>query len=237
MAEITERHHISIFDTTSQVIVNTVNCDGVMGRGLALEFKMRFPSMYERYRKTCERGLIHPGTLQLYTETTPWILNFPTKNHWKYPSKLAYIQAGLEKFVETYREKVITSVAFPKLGAASGKLDWNTVRKLMYKYLTPLPNLQVEIYHFDPDAKDSFFEKFYNRVNHFAIDDYIYGIGLSKCQATLLHEAVFSGSVNNMQGIQRIKGVGEKSLKAVYDFVNCPESGLLASTSKQLELF
>lgn len=95
-----------LFQSEAQTLVNTVNCYGVMGKGIALEFKKRFPEMFKIYVEQCEKKLIKPGILYLYKKTTPWILNFPTKNHWRYPSKLDYIKLGLEKFAETYKLKV-----------------------------------------------------------------------------------------------------------------------------------
>lgn len=137
-----------IFESKLQTIVNTVNCYGVMGKGIALEFRKRYPDMFEVYKKQCEDKLIKPGILYLYKKSTPWILNFPTKNHWRYPSKLEYIKIGLEKFSKTYEAKKIKSIAFPQLGTHNGGLNWHDVRKIMYEYLLPLDDLEVEIYHY-----------------------------------------------------------------------------------------
>jgi len=237
MAEITEIHRSSIFDSSCQTLVNTVNCVGVMGRGLALEFKMRFPSMYEQYRSVCERHALRPGMLLLFKTSTPWILNFPTKDHWKYPSKPEYLEAGLRKFAETYAEKGITSIAFPKLGTTSGKLEWDDVRSVMYRYLEPLQNLQVEIYHFDPDSKDSFFDKLYQKIHRMSIDDYMQHLGLKRRQATLLHEAITSGAITNMLGIQSIDGVGEKSINAIYEFARGSTTRVVTEAERQMKLF
>ena len=120
-----------------------------MGRGIALEFKNRFPEMYDEYARYCNDKRMHPGILYLWRKSEPWIINFPTKNHWKYPSKIEYIEQGMAKFSATYVMKGITSIAFPKLGTGLGGLQWSAVKEVMYRYLEPLPNLQVEIYHFD----------------------------------------------------------------------------------------
>lgn len=135
----------NIFDSPAQVIVNTVNTVGVMGKGLALSFKKRYPDMFESYKKVCEKHQLTIGKLMLYKEADHWILLFPTKENWRKPSKLEYIEKGLMKFVNTYAEKHITSIAFPKLGCGNGELDWNLVRPLMEKYLKPLP-IDVYIY-------------------------------------------------------------------------------------------
>ena len=132
-----------IFDSPAQVIVNTVNTVGVMGKGLALSFKKRYPDMFESYKKVCEKHQLTIGNLMLHQEADHWILLFPTKENWRNPSKLEYIEKGLMKFVSTYAEKHITSIAFPKLGCGNGELDWNLVRPLMERYLKPLP---IDIY-------------------------------------------------------------------------------------------
>jgi O-acetyl-ADP-ribose deacetylase (regulator of RNase III) len=128
-----------LFDSPAQTLVNTVNTAGVMGRGVAAEFKRRYPDMYLRYRKFCNDGILDVGKLYLYRTQNKWVLNFPTKKHWRNPSKLEYVEAGLEKFVGTYTDHGITSVSFPQLGCGNGSLDWCEVRPLMEKHLQKLP--------------------------------------------------------------------------------------------------
>ena len=141
-----------IFNSPAQVIVNTVNTVGVMGKGLALSFKNRYPDMFQSYKRVCEKNLLKIGKLLLYYYPDHWVLLFPTKEHWKNPSKIEYIEAGLIKFTSTYAEKNITSIAFPKLGCGNGELNWEAVRPLMEKYLRPLP-IDVFIYlGVGPDA-------------------------------------------------------------------------------------
>ena len=134
-----------IFESPAQVIVNTVNTVGVMGKGLALSFKRRYPEMFERYKRACEKHLLSTGKLMLFYEADHWILLFPTKENWRNPSKMEYIQKGLQKFVDTYAEKNITSIAFPRLGCGNGELNWNDVKPLMEHYLKDLP-IDVYIY-------------------------------------------------------------------------------------------
>ena len=134
-----------IFESPAQVIVNTVNTVGVMGKGLALSFKQRYPDMFERYRNACEKHLLTTGKLMLFYEADHWLLMFPTKESWRNPSKLDYIEKGLMKFVSTYADKSITSVAFPRLGCGNGELNWNDVKPLMERYLKKLP-IDVYIY-------------------------------------------------------------------------------------------
>lgn len=135
----------NLFDSPAQVIVNTVNTVGVMGKGIALEFKKRYPDMFTAYRTACEKHQLTIGKLMLWRSPDHWVLMFPTKENWRSPSKLEYIEQGLFKFVTTYAEKNVTSIAFPKLGCGNGELNWDDVRPLMEKYLKPLP-IDVYIY-------------------------------------------------------------------------------------------
>jgi O-acetyl-ADP-ribose deacetylase (regulator of RNase III) len=128
----------SIFTLPAQTLVNTVNTVGVMGKGIALEFKNRNPRMFNQYRDICRRTDLRPGKLWLYSESKQWVLNFPTKIDWRNPSKIEYVEAGLKTFVSTYRDLGITSIAFPPLGCGNGGLHWPTVRAMMTEYLAPL---------------------------------------------------------------------------------------------------
>lgn len=136
----------NLFQSPAQVLVNTVNTVGVMGRGIALEFKKLFPDMYPQYRNMCEDGIFKMGMLWLYKSPNKWVLNFPTKHHWRQPSRVEYIEAGLKKFVASYSDLGLHSVAFPALGCGNGQLDFRTqIQPLMQKYLKSLP-IDVFIY-------------------------------------------------------------------------------------------
>lgn len=134
-----------IFKSPAQVLVNTVNTVGVMGKGVALEFKKQYPDMFKTYERVCSEKKLDIGKLMLWRGSDKWVLLFPTKKHWRNPSKLEYIEAGLQKFVATYAEKGITSIAFPRLGCGNGGLDWELVRPMMEQYLKRLP-IPVYIY-------------------------------------------------------------------------------------------
>ena len=151
----------NIFNTKAQTVVNTVNCVGVMGKGIALVYKLRYPQMFDIYHDYCKRHLIGIGKLWLYKgdETDPWVLNFPTKFHWKYPSKIEYLEQGLKKFVDTYEEKGITSIAFPLLGTHNGGLDKIEVMNMMHSYLEKC-SIPIDIYEYDPAAPDELFNQF-----------------------------------------------------------------------------
>lgn len=134
-----------IFKSKLDAIVNTVNCIGVMGAGLAKEFKKRYPEMYREYRKKCENKKLKIGKLHVFRPIDRLIINFPTKIHWKDNSKLEWIEAGLKYFITNYKKWNIKSVAFPQLGTSHGKLNWNDVKPIMEKYLKIL-DINVEIY-------------------------------------------------------------------------------------------
>ena len=134
-----------LFSSPAQVLVNTVNTVGVMGKGIALEFKKRYPDMFEEYKSMCDKHNLVIGKLMLWYAADHWILQFPTKEHWRNPSKLEYIEKGLMAFVRKYADYNISSIAFPKLGCGNGELDWKDVKVLMEKYLKDLP-IDVYIY-------------------------------------------------------------------------------------------
>lgn len=144
----------NIFESPAQVLVNTVNTVGVMGKGIALKFKKIYPEMYKNYRYYCENKQFNMGNLYLYKTPGKWVLNFPTKINWRNPSKLEYIELGLKKFISTYKEKGIKSIAFPKLGCGNGGLDFETqVRPLMDKYLSNLDDIEVYVYLHDVNSE------------------------------------------------------------------------------------
>lgn len=137
-------HDGTAFNTPAKAIVNTINTVGVMGAGIALEFALRYPKMNEDYVSKCEAKLLHPGKVDYYKcENGIVIVNFPTKWHFKYPSKIEWIEEGLKDFVNTYKEMDISSVAFPRLGCANGGLSWSQVQPIMER---ALGNLDIEVY-------------------------------------------------------------------------------------------
>ena len=135
-----------IMSSKKQTLVNTVNCVGVMGKGIALEFKRKYPDMYKEYVSRCKEHAVRPGKPYLYSDLTgASVLLFPTKDHWRSPSKLEYIIDGLDWFTEHYKDLGITSVAFPPLGCGNGGLKWEVVGPIMYQKLSKLP-IDVDIY-------------------------------------------------------------------------------------------
>lgn len=148
----------------AQTLVNTVNTVGVMGKGIAKDFKKYYPEMFDKYYYLCQGKRLNVGQLML-TKGEPevyhnkrtgkfrrrWVLNFPTKKHWRGKSNIEYIESGLKKFVEVYEMKDIKSVSFPQLGIRNGGLNWSEVQELMETYLSKV-NIPVYIHIFQPKS-------------------------------------------------------------------------------------
>ena len=122
-----------MFASNMQTIVNTVNCVGIMGKGIAQIFKKEYPAMFKDYVERCEREAVRLGEPYHYTDLVgASIVNFPTKGHWRAATRLEDVESGLDYFVKHFRAWGITSVAFPPLGCGNGGLEWATVGPLMY---------------------------------------------------------------------------------------------------------
>lgn len=149
-----ELKHNDIVTADAEALVNTVNCVGVMGRGIALQFRKAFPENFTAYKIVCDRGELHPGQLFVYERdqlTNPrYIINFATKDHWKGMSRLDYIDSGLKALVEEVRQRGIRSIAIPPLGCGLGGLRWSEVRPRIERALAPLSDVRVLLY--EPDG-------------------------------------------------------------------------------------
>ncbi len=211
----------NIFNTKAQTVVNTVNCVGVMGKGIALVYKLRYPQMFDIYKEYCSRHLIGIGNLWLYKgeDDAPWVLNFPTKFHWKYPSKMEYVEKGLQKFVSTYKERGITSVAFPLLGTNNGGLDKDEVKNMMIHYLS-LCDIPIEIYDYDAMASDDLYESF--KEKWLSIPDEqkkkVTHIRTQK-QIDTIDSAVKSDNLRSMIALINYEGIGIKTMECCFRIV------------------
>ena len=144
--------HGNILQAEAEALVNSVNTVGVMGKGVALAFKKAYPENFKRYKAACEDGSLTVG--KLLTVPTGQlrprlIINFPTKKHWRHPSQMAYLQAGLSALVEVIRQEKLTSIALPPLGCGNGKLNWSEVKPLIEQSLTPVAE-KCDIQVFEP---------------------------------------------------------------------------------------
>lgn len=160
----------NIFSEPVQALVNTVNCVGVMGKGIALAIKDKYPENYIEYKKLCKRKLLKPGTMFIYhqknffnSDNIEYIINFPTKNHWRNKSKIEYISLGLDGFIKDIIRLNIKSVAIPPLGCGNGGLDWKDVKKIIYDKLSNVK--EVNFIVFEPISFDNQDEPEYEKIN------------------------------------------------------------------------
>lgn len=206
----------NIFTTNRQVIVNTVNCVGIMGAGLALECRLRYPEMFIKYQELCDKKQIDIGKLWIYKTPQRWILNFPTKLHWKNPSKIDYLHAGLEKFMATYQERGIESIAFPLLGADRGGLDSEQSLNVMKEYLQ-YAEIPIEIYLYDPKAPDDLFQKVKNKLKNKTIEELVLLTGLRRNYIEKLCLAMESEDICQLNQLANVKGIGIKTVEKVFE--------------------
>jgi O-acetyl-ADP-ribose deacetylase (regulator of RNase III) len=140
----------NLLESDAEALVNTVNCVGVMGKGIALQFKQAFPDNFKEYEKACKNNLVMPGKMFVFRTGSmfnpQYIINFPTKRHWKGKSRIEDIESGLIDFVEKIREYGIKSVAIPPLGCGNGGLDWNQVQPLIEASAKKVPNVLFMVY-------------------------------------------------------------------------------------------
>lgn len=210
----------NIFNSQSQTIVNTINCVGVMGKGIALVFKLRYPSMFDVYKSHCDQKLIGIGKLWLYKnqENAPWVLNFPTKLHWKYPSKIEYLEKGLKKFCETFKEQGITSIAFPLLGTHNGGLEKDEVLNLMKKYLNNC-KIPIEIYEYDPLAADDLFNMFVDRWKALDNLQIKQATGIRIDRIKTIWDVIDAKKIQSMIDLISEPGIGLKTMEQCFSFV------------------
>ena len=136
----------NIFDSDAEALVNAVNTVGVMGKGIALEFKKRFPKNFEIYKGVCDANMLSIGDI-LIVEDGKTIINFPTKIHWRDNSKYEYIESGLRNLREELKDLNIPSVAIPALGCGLGGLDWEIVKKM---FIDELNDCDVSFHVYEP---------------------------------------------------------------------------------------
>ncbi|MCG5058110.1 MAG: macro domain-containing protein [Limnoraphis sp. WC205] len=139
----------NLIEENIEALVNTVNCVGVMGKGIALQFKQAFPENFKHYKKACDIKKVQPG--KMFTTSTDmlfpkYIINFPTKRHWKGKSKIEDIESGLKALVEEVQQLNIQSIAIPPLGCGNGGLDWTQVKPMIVNAFAELPDVQVIIF-------------------------------------------------------------------------------------------
>lgn len=143
-----------LFESKAVALVNTVNLLGVMGKGVALQFKNHYPLNFKRYKAACQMGEIAIGKLFVTIENTVFgeriIINFPTKTDWRKPSEYLYIEKGLDDLIRVIDQYKITSIAIPPLGAGNGGLNWGNVKKMIDQ---KLGDLEIDVYVYEPNSR------------------------------------------------------------------------------------
>lgn len=231
----------NIFTTSHQTIVNTVNCVGVMGAGIALECRLRYPAMFSKYCEICRVGQLRPGVLWLYKGGSDssdiddrWVLNFPTKDNWKYPSKFEYLRWGLDKFLSTYREKGIESIAFPILGGLNGGLDPEKVIDLMTEKLSGCA-IPITIYRYSPTASDDLYSRFKEKLLRENPDKVLKQVRIRKSIYTKVLEVLTHDNVCQMNQLAKEPGIGIKTMEMLFKYV-CLSSSEGSLTQGEFEL-
>jgi hypothetical protein len=185
--------------------------------------------MFKVYQQECRTGRLHIGRPTLFQESTPWILNFPTKDSWRASSKLEYLQKGLEFLVAHYKIAGIKSIAFPKLGALNGRLSWDEVGPMMARYLSQL-DIDVYIYiaegdreyQYDPLQDSKIKERIWNQFSDLAlsIDRLCHEVGLSRREATKIAKSRETMEFNSQTDIDSIEKLAKASSKKIKDYIN-----------------
>jgi O-acetyl-ADP-ribose deacetylase (regulator of RNase III) len=139
-----------LLEADTEALVNAVNTEGVMGKGIALQFKRQYPDMFEDYQRACKEGKVQPGRMHVYERreifNPRYIINFPTKRHWRSPSSIEDIKAGLNALAEEIRQRHIKSIALPALGCGNGSLDWSEVLPAIRSALADLTDVRLFVY-------------------------------------------------------------------------------------------
>ena len=159
-----------LFNSRAQTLVNTVNCVGVMGKGVAEQFKLRFPEMFEDYKSRTDRKAVRIGEPYLYRDQSgARIINFPTKDHWRSPSRIADIERGLDYLAAHAAEWGVRSMALPPLGCGNGGLEWSEVGPLIYRKLHRLP-IDIEVYAPYGTPKQQLTEEFLSAPSQMSLE-------------------------------------------------------------------
>lgn len=205
----------SIFNQEVQTIVNTVNCVGVMGSGIALECRLRYPELFEDYVRLYKNKEVKIGKPYLYKYPNRWILNFPTKRHWKYNSNIRWIEDGLKYLKDNYKKMGITSIALPKLGSDKGGLDWNEVSSLMNEYLKDF-DIPVYICLDRLDKPTGIEKEMTDYLNKQKLDELISEMKIKKHIAMKIISSV---PLKKFRQLLFIRGVGKKTYETLFTYI------------------
>ena len=220
----------TVFNSNCEALVNTVNCLGVMGAGLALEFALRYPEIEKQYIVDCEEKKVKTGEIIIYKTKDILVINFPTKYHWKYPSKIEWIESGLEYMKLHYKEWGVKSIAIPPLGCNNGGLNFDKqVRPLIEKILC---NIELDVYIcLDPgyaEGKEKEMVDAFNKCDKEFLCEELKIKG--KARLTIIDTKI----INRFYIIKELEGVGITSYKKIFDYFY---NNKKYNSSKQLSLF
>ncbi len=198
----------NLFNSRAQAYVNTVNCVGAMGKGIALEFRRRYPAMFDQYKKDCQEKKVVPGRILSYPQGDKLILNFAIKDDWKQPSKIEWIESTLK------------SVAFPWMGAMNGGLPFGLIQSTMREHLKNLSDIEVEVYTFDPDESDELFEALRNIIssgNSFVLRS---KVRMKEEQFRDIEWMIKKGTIKSLSRLEERKILGKTSMDNLYFFLS-----------------
>jgi O-acetyl-ADP-ribose deacetylase (regulator of RNase III) len=140
----------NLLEAKAEALVNTVNCVGIMGKGIALQFKQAFPENFKAYAQACRKGEVRPGKMFVFETgriyNPRYLINFPTKRHWKGKAKIQDVRAGLQALVQEIKRLGIKSIAVPPLGCGNGGLEWSAIRPLIEQALSEVPEVKVTLF-------------------------------------------------------------------------------------------
>ena len=204
----------TVFNSGAECIVNTINCVGFMGKGIALEFALRYPELEKQYIAQCRNRLIHTGELYFYNINGQKIINFPTKFDFKHPSQIEWIEEGLQYFLNNYKNWDIKSIAFPLLGASNGGLDPKVVEELMKKYLSQV-DIEVFICHSKlVEGKELEIVKAFKKIDPKSLKQYM---RLTTKQINSLES--HQDKIVRFTDILKIEGIGVDTYKSIFKLI------------------
>lgn len=208
----------NIFSSETKALVNPVNTEGIMGKGLAFQFKKNFPKNYENYLNKCKKGEFFIGSDLIYTfENNKIIINFPTKQKWRENSKIEYIKIGLEKLKELIKKENISSISIPPLGAGNGKLEWEDVKKLLIEFSRKLDQ-QTKVIIYEPTQHEFSLVKTHLLLTKVLIKSYEMGITKRELTDITLQKIVYLGDKNNYFKFEKYKkGPFSKLINITYN--------------------
>jgi len=214
----------NIFNSKAETLVNTVNCVGAMGKGIALEFRRRYPNMFEEYKKACANNELKPGHIWQYNKGDVSILNFAIKNDWKYPSKIEWIEKCLIEFNNNYSDWCVKSVAFPWMGAMNGQIPFDKIRNLMIESLERINDVEIEIYTFNPDEGGPLFCKLleFTEIERLDLEKLIQESGIQKRSLEILIEELSRNEIKSLFRLEESKVLGKTNIEKLYAFLIDP---------------